>query len=75
MLYLPAQEECVHDGQQGAGSVLALGDDRGLLLLPGDPLDQVVRRRVWTRLSHSAPCGREQRRWVKGSPHLALTVT
>lgn len=55
MLYLPAQEECVHDGQQGAWSVLALSDDGGLLLLPGDPLDQVVRRRARTRLRHSTP--------------------
>lgn len=58
MLYLPAQKECIHDGQQGAGSVLALGDDGGLLLLPGDPLDQVICLGGRTRLrSSGAPCG------------------
>lgn len=57
MLYLPAQEECVHDGQQWTGSVLALRDDGGLLLLPGDPLDQVVRLGGRVRLCCGAPCG------------------
>lgn len=43
VFYLPAQKQCVHDGQQGAGSVLTLSDDGGLLLLPRDPLHQVIR--------------------------------
>lgn len=68
MLYLPAQEECVHDGQQGAGSVLALGDDGGLLLLPCDPFDQVVRLGGRTRLCRrSASCGWEEQGDHSGS--------
>lgn len=63
MLYLPAQEECVHDGQQGAGSVLALCDDGGLLLFPGDPLDQVVSLGGRTRLCRGTPFEREQGDW------------
>ena len=52
--YLPAEEQRVHDGQQGAGPVLTLGDDGSLLLLPGDPLHQVVCRHGRA----AAPCGR-----------------
>lgn len=41
--YLPGQQQHVHDGQQGAGAVLVLGDDGRVLLLPAHPLDVVHR--------------------------------
>lgn len=62
-VYLPTQEQGVHDGQQGAGSILTLGDDGGLLLLPRDPLHQVIRwhgrPRIRRRSGTSTICGRK----------------
>lgn len=60
LIYLPAQEERVHDGQQGAGSILALGDDGSLLLLPGDPLHQVVSRHGGSWLCGRRTCSRSR---------------
>lgn len=41
--HLPPEEEDVHDGQQGAGSVFTLRDDGSLFPFPRDPLDVVMR--------------------------------
>lgn len=50
--YLPLQEEDVHDGEERARAVRALGDDGRPVPLPGDPLDTVE-----VRLRLSGPGG------------------
>lgn len=50
--YLPLQEKDVHDGEERARAVRALGDDGRPVPLPGDPLDTVE-----VRLRLSGPGG------------------